>query len=583
MKYLIILFLFTAFSINSEATVTQDIQNAQRPSSPKHEVRAVWLTTIGGIDWPSSTNVAQQKKELEQTLDQLKAAGINTVLFQARVRATTIYPSEMEPWEGCLTGMPGRSPGYDPLQLCIDLCHERAMECHAWVVTIPVGKWNAVGCKRLRERYPKLIRKIGEEGYMDPEQPQTGEYLAQICREITHNYDIDGIHLDYIRYPETWKLKVSRDKGRAYITDIVRKINLSVKAEKPWVKMSCSPVGKYDNLSRYKAGGWNARNAVCQEAQEWLRLGYMDQLYPMMYFQGNHFFPFAIDWKENTYGRMVAGGLGIYFLDPKEGRWTLETVEREMHVLRELGLGHCFFREKFLNDNIKGIYDFTSHFNATPALVPPMTWAGVLAPETPKNLSLKGSTLSWTGVGDTRHSGSYILYNVYASEDYPVDITKAENLVSMRRTSTSITIPKGRKNYAVTAMDRYGQESAPAQLLINAGPKLNLPTIAISDGRPVRLPDVPQFDAEYLLIETMQGQQVAARAYSDVISVDGLPDGMYQIRSIGKKGRNHRIGFFSVKRQSHKYPATVSPKWATGKTKKKKDVDKSRRISPKAK
>ena len=98
----------------------------------------------------------------------------------------------------------------------------------------------------------------------------------------------------------------------------------------------------------------------------------------------------------------------------------------------------------------------------------------------------------------------------------------------------------------------------------------------------MRLPDVPQFDAEYLLIETMQGQQVAARAYSDVISVDGLPDGMYQIRSIGKKGRNHRIGFFSVKRQSHKYPATVSPQWATGKTKK-KNVNKSRRISPKAK
>ena len=69
-----------------------------------------------------------------------------------------------------------------------------------------------------------------------------------------------------------------------------------VKAEKPWVKMSCSPVGKHDNLTRYSAGGWNARTAVCQDAQEWLRQGLMDELYPMMYFQGDNFYPFAIDW-----------------------------------------------------------------------------------------------------------------------------------------------------------------------------------------------------------------------------------------------------------------------------------------------
>ena len=49
---------------------------AQFSSSPKHEVRAVWLTTIGGIDWPRSTGQKAQKVELINMLDQLKAAGI---------------------------------------------------------------------------------------------------------------------------------------------------------------------------------------------------------------------------------------------------------------------------------------------------------------------------------------------------------------------------------------------------------------------------------------------------------------------------------------------------------------------------
>ena len=535
MKYTLVFLLSLFFSLSVHC------------QSPKHEVRAVWLTTIGGIDWPHSYNAAMQREELRLMLDKLKDAGINTVLVQTRVRATTIYPSALEPWDGCLTGTPGRSPGYDPLKLCIDLCHERAMECHAWVVTLPVGKWNATGCQQLRQRYPRLIKRIGEDGYMDPEQAQTAEYLAQVCQEITRYYDIDGIHLDYIRYPETWKLKVSRQQGRENITRIVRRIYQAVKGEKPWVKMSCSPVGKHDDLRRYRSGGWNARTAVCQDAQEWLRLGLMDQLYPMMYFQGNQFFPFAIDWQENAYGRTVAGGLGTYFLDPREGRWTLDVVEREMNVLRQLGMGHCHFRAKFLLDNIKGVYNMTCRFNATPALVPPMTWSGVRPPRQPEGLELNGRTLTWRGT-ESGQDGNYTFYNIYASEEYPVDISRAENIMATRLRKTSVNIPSGRMNYAVTAMDRYGQESPAAQLLLNAGPEYAAPVIAITDGRPVRIKEHPQLDADFIIIETLTGKPVATRRYATTVNVNGIPDGMYQLRTLGRKGRNHRIGFFCIKR-----------------------------------
>ena len=130
--------------------------------SPKQEMRAVWLTTIGGIDWPhsyaqSAQSIEVQKNELRRILDQLQRVHINTILIQTRVRGTVIYPSAIEPWDGCLSGVPGRSPGYDALQFAIDECHRRGMECHAWVVTIPVGKWNTLGCRRLRAQYPWLI------------------------------------------------------------------------------------------------------------------------------------------------------------------------------------------------------------------------------------------------------------------------------------------------------------------------------------------------------------------------------------------------------------------------------------------
>lgn len=64
---------------------------------------------------------------------------------------------------------------------------------------------------------------------MDPEATQTGCYLAEMCREIIQRYDVDGIHLDYIRYPETWKFRIGKDQARGNITRIVEKIHQAVK------------------------------------------------------------------------------------------------------------------------------------------------------------------------------------------------------------------------------------------------------------------------------------------------------------------------------------------------------------------
>ena len=434
---------------------------------PKHEIRAVWITTISGLDWPHTYSTARQQQELTDILDKLQQANFNTVLIQARVRASTIYPSTQEPWDICLTGTAGKSPGYDPLLFCIDECHKRGMECHAWIVTIPVGKWTADGCKKLRARYPKLIKKIGDEGYMDPEKSLTGDYLAQICADVTRRYDVDGIHLDYIRYPETWKLKVSRSQGRQYITDIVQKIHKAVKNEKPWVKLSCSPVGKYDDLSRYKSLGWNANTTVCQDAQGWLRTGLMDALFPMMYFQGNHFYPFVVDWKEHSYSRMIAPGLAIYMLHPREKNWDLNVIRREMNVLRQQNLGISFFRSKFFTDNVKDIYTFTKDFNRYPALVPPMSWISGSAPRPVIRFSVSHGTtadvLTWQGTR-SQSDDNYLLYNVYASDSYPVDTNDPACLIATRLQGQSLTIPhQGHSlNYAITATDRYGRESSPS-------------------------------------------------------------------------------------------------------------------------
>jgi len=446
---------------------------------PLHEVRAVWLTTIGGLDWPrikatDAASVKRQQAELCRILDSYQRININTVIFQTRVRASVLYPSKIEPWEMCLTGKPNKDPGYDPLKFAIDECHKRGMELHAWVVCVPIGdvaRQKQYGNASIVKRQPKLVKRAGNEMFMIPGEKGTADYIACICREITENYDIDGISLDYIRYPESMyrfsdenlcpKGMNKADWKRANITRIVQRVHDVVKPIKPWVKLSSSPIGKYKDLGRYSAQGWNCYNAVWQDPQMWLRENLQDMLFPMMYFQGNHFYPFIFDWRENNYGHPIAPGLGIYFLDPREGKWQINDVRAEMHTCRNSGIGGlAFYRGEFLTKNCKGIYDVCEEeFFPYPALTPVMHWMGERpAPSTPTNLRYKDGRLTWDG------SAPY--YNVYGSNTYPVDCSKAENLLFTRCQPTSFSIA-GRAlkmhYYAVTASDRFGNESQPAQ------------------------------------------------------------------------------------------------------------------------
>ena len=488
MKYTLYILIYIVTALFCLKTEAQELF-LSAPPAPKHEVRAVWLTTLSSLDWPTAKATSEagrrkQKEELCQLLDQLQACHINTVVLQTRIRGSVIYPSKIEPWDPCLTGQFDRDPGYDPLAFAIEETHRRGMELHAWVVTVPAFKVvNAkkMGKRSLMSTHPELLRKHGEQYYLDPGMPGSSSYLVAICREIVKGYDIDGIHFDYIRYPEqpesfpdgsTYKKYGKGQNKRAWrqdnITRMVREAYSAIKAIKPWVRLSCSPVGKYKDLSRYSAKGWSALGAVYQDAQGWLREGIMDMLMPMMYFQGDHFYPFAADWQENTYGRTVAPGLGIYFLHPDQKDWEWGIIQRELCYLRQIGLGgQAYFRSRFLTDDVKGIYTYLRQdYYPYPALLPPMTWQSNARPAMPILVRRErqggvNERVEWLPQEGCR-------YVIYASSDQPVDTEKPQNIVRVT-SETSYTyslLGAYYRNYhlAITALDRYGNESLPLEL-----------------------------------------------------------------------------------------------------------------------
>lgn len=546
--------------------------------APKRESRAVWLTTLSGLDWPGTKATDEysrqrQQEELCQILDSLKKIRINTVLLQTRVRGTVIYPSSIEPWDGCMTGTTGKDPGYDPLAFAIEACHERGMELHAWMVTIPCFKTSAarsLGKRSVLRKHPELCKRHNDTWYLDPGMPGTAEYLTSLCTEIVSRYDVDGIHFDYIRYPENARNFPDQSTYRKYgkgrnkadwrrdnITRCVEQMYRAVKAIKPWVKVSSSPIGKYRDLTRYPSYGWNAYDAVYQDAQKWMKEGIHDMLFPMMYFQGNHFYPFAADWNEDSGGKPVVPGLGIYFLSEREKDWELEVIERELQFIRRENIpGQAYFRTRFLLDNVKGLYDYLKTFYYPyPALTPACPGNDSLPPSAPGHprisLSAYHASLSWNRAHDNVN-GTDVRYNIYASRSYPVDVTQARNLI---RTALRDTVFEFNPmfvglygyHFAVTATDRSGNESAAASPIEpDAGQKEISQTMhgnaaLHEDGTTLLL---PESKAEFFMILDMQGRVLQTVPYQRAYRTDHLVKGAYQVRTLEKKGYSRPLGEF---------------------------------------
>ncbi|WP_455081309.1 glycoside hydrolase family 10 protein [Prevotella melaninogenica] len=563
------LFLFTLLCVITMTTQAQtNLSDYLTKRMPKWETRAVWLTTLASLDWPknyarSEESIKLQKQELIDILDKYQKANINTVLLQARVRAATIYPSDIEPWDQCITGVEGRAPGYgyDPLSFAVEECHKRGMEIHAWIATIPVGAKNSLGCRTLMKKGFR-IRNFSMGSYLDPADPSVAPYLASICGEIVRKYDVDGINLDYIRYPDGWPRPSYRDgdtpdQRRSNITAIVRAIHDEVKAIKPWVKMSCSPIGKHADLSRYSSKNFNAHDRVSQEAQEWMRLGLMDQLYPMQYFRGDNYYPFVADWVENAYKREIVTGLGTYFLDPREGNWTLGDLTRQMYVSRDLGVGHAHFRSYFLTANKQGVYDFEKQFNATLSLPHKMQGvASTAAMPYAVNSSLverredKSVILRWKAVTP--------YYNIYASYTYPVDTEDARNLLFTRYTGQTLQLKNVNPNlyFAVRGMDRYGLETPALQEKMKSTSLSKSPvSLLANDGNTLTLPAAAKLtDANRYVILSLQGVILrivnAKSVRNNQLYIGSLSDGMYSLKVYNHKKKSFTLGAFMVKRGS---------------------------------
>ena len=458
---------------------------------PKKEIRAVWLTTVYGLDWPhqpatdARSRIAQQQALIEM-LDRLQAANFNMVFLQTRLRGDVIYRSKIEPASKTFSGRWGELPGYDPLAFAIEECHKRGMECHAWFVTFPLGTDKSIkemGKQSVVRKHPKLCKRHNGEWYLDPGVPGTADYLLSLVKEIVEGYDIDGIHFDYIRYPEeakkfpdgklynqSGKKRQLADWRRENINRIVYRLYDYVKQVKPWVQVSSSPLGKYNRIEQVPNAGWTAYESVYQDPKRWMEEGKQDMIVPMMYYLHKNFFPFVDNWVSLSNGRLIVPGLGAYRMDKSEADWTVNDITDQIDYSRYFGGAGCaFFRCGNVLYNEKGLYqELRDHYYPYPAQLPPLTWLNDRVPTAPKEIRVNREGdelhLTWEKPAEEQETLTYTVY--YALND-SIDSNSARHVLATLIHGETLYLPvdtlrEQGYTFSVSASTRYHVESAPS-------------------------------------------------------------------------------------------------------------------------
>ena len=167
--------------------------------------------------WVSEKNLIDSLK-INSLINFSKENDLNKIFFKVRNNGDSFYKSNLVYHSEMLDSL------FDPLEYLLKKTENLNIEIHAWFNTYLL--WNKAYFPQNREHYyylcPNCLEsdingksdskiqltknqsKEWEGVFLAPTHPDVNNYLVSIINEIIYNYDIDGIHLDYIRYQDSF-------------------------------------------------------------------------------------------------------------------------------------------------------------------------------------------------------------------------------------------------------------------------------------------------------------------------------------------------------------------------------------------
>ncbi|MEO7264689.1 MAG: family 10 glycosylhydrolase [Ferruginibacter sp.] len=359
-------------------------------TSPKPEMRAVWVATVDNIDWPSKpvVNSDIQKEEFIKLLDMHQRNGINALIVQVRPAADAFYPSALEPWSQWLTGKQGQPPYpyYDPLLFMLSETHKRGMEFHAWLnpyrAVFNITK-SSITSTHITRLHPEWFLTYGDKKYFDPGNKEVQKHVTAVVKDLVNRYAIDAVHFDDYFYPYRISGKEFPDEAsyrkygngmnrddwrRSNVDSIIVMLSRVIKQENKKCQFGISPFGVWRNASKDITGskttaGQTNYDDLYADIVLWLKKGWIDYVAPQLYWEfGHKAAPYEelIDWwSKNSYGKNCYIGLAIYRAGSNEAWKDKTQLPRQIQTIRSTPniQGMVFFSSRSFEKNPNGWSD----------------------------------------------------------------------------------------------------------------------------------------------------------------------------------------------------------------------------------
>ena len=337
------------------------------------EARGIWIKAYH----------IRKPQNIKKIVKTARKNNFNVLFVQVVVGGYAYYNSKILPRSENLKNQP---PDFDPLQMMIDEGHKAGLQIHAWIncyvvwsmATLPKAKnhvfyqhpdWFMIDDNgRSMTDYSKkdMVLEVTEGMYINPGKPEVIDWLHSIFMEVARNYDADGVHFDFVRYPglqfgwsdeerksfeeacgvdpllipkrarsyvpdveigghpilDAWSryyyLQWSKERA-ANVTKLVEKVSKSIREKKPNLQISAAV---FPNAG-------SAFYRVNQAWKDWIKRGLIDITIPMIYW-GTVERVATLSAAAGEYGGTVYAGLGAYMKSPKQ-------ISEEIKRVRKLG------------------------------------------------------------------------------------------------------------------------------------------------------------------------------------------------------------------------------------------------------
>jgi uncharacterized lipoprotein YddW (UPF0748 family) len=472
------------------------------PRYVKNDFRAMWIASVVNIDWPSRTGLpaAQQQAEMRKWLDLAVRNNFNAVVLQVRPTADAMWPSRFEPWSRWLTGTQGRDPGYDPLQFAVDEAHKRGLALHAWFNPYRVSmntKLANLDANHPARRNPDWVVAKDGKLYYNPGIPEVRSFIIDAMMDAVDRYDIDGVHFDDYFYPYPGSRKPFQDTAafrtygggfssraewrRANIDGLIKELSDRIEASKPWVQFGVSPFAVWRNAGTDPAGsktraGVQTYDDLYADTRKWVREGWIDYIAPQVYWPRG--FTIAdyeqiVPWwaKEIDVSRRNGHNVGLFIGEAtyragtnRERAWRKPNVllshRRYTRKIPQVN-GALYFSAKDVQADRRGTTTkLVQRFYSRPAL-PPVLGKPVGPAASPvRNPRQVGASVRWAA---SPGAHSYVMYRVPKPNVARCDLADARYLQAVLPADGATLewrAPDVTSTYVVTAVDRFGRESA---------------------------------------------------------------------------------------------------------------------------